>query len=136
MSTLISKNKKFVSEKASIIKPGIESICIINKRGRLTQSIGNQDLGLPRAKKEMFLMKIALRTAMQKDFDEDLDKVNYCMTQRGGKKFISIPTVDDNTVLAVTENDFDHEKFVDGLIKTLNDSDEFLGELLPKEGEL
>ncbi len=70
-------------------------------------------------------MKIALRASMQRDFDEELGKVNYCMTQRGDRKFISISTFDDKTVLAVMKNGFDHEEFVDNITQTLKNSDQF-----------
>lgn len=127
MSTVISENEHLISQKASIIKPGVELIGIINKRGRMTDSIGSGSFGMPKAKKEMFLMKIALRTAMQKDFDEDIGEVNYCMTQRGSRKYISIPTVNDSTVLAVTKKDFDHNELVNNITQTLKNSDQFLG---------
>lgn len=128
MSVIVDTNQpQPILQKATIIKSGIELIGIINKKGRMTESIGRGYLGMPESKKEMFLMKIALRTAMQKDFDEDLGPVNYCMTQRGNKKFISIPASDDNTIFAVIKKEFDHESLVRNILQTLNDSDQFLG---------
>ena len=38
----------------------------------MTDSIGPGTIDMPECKKEMFLMKIALRNSMQQDFDEDL----------------------------------------------------------------
>lgn len=128
MSTLISKNEHLVSKKASIIKPGVDLIGIINQRGRMIESIGYGDIGLDQDKKEMFLMKIALRASMQRDFDEDLGEVRYCMTLRGNRKFISIPTHNKNTILIITKRDFEHESLVNGIIQTLGYSGEFLGE--------
>lgn len=136
MPTLVSKNQKNVFQSGTIIKTGIELIGLINKRGRMMESIDTSDIGMSKPKKEMFLMKIALRSAMQKDFDEDLGDVNYCMTQRGNRKFISIPTYDDSTVLIVTKSDFEHEEFVKNIIQTLKNSDQFLGETLFKGGKL
>ena len=81
MSALISENKELVSQKASIINPDIELVGIINNRGKMVESIGNGIIDMPKRKKEMFFMKIALRNSMQKDFDEDLGAVNYCLTQ-------------------------------------------------------
>lgn len=127
MSTLISKNEYLISRKASIIKLGVELIGIINQRGRMTESIGYGDIGLDQDKKEMFLMKIALRAAMQRDF-EDLGEVRYCMTLRGNRKFISIPTFNKNTILIITKRDFEHESLVNDIIQTLRYSGEFLGE--------
>jgi hypothetical protein len=127
VSTLISKNNLLDSQGASITNQNIESVGIINKRGKMTESLGFDSLNMSESKKEMFLMKIALRTSMQKDFDEDLGKVNYCMTQRGNRKFISIPAPDNNALLVVTKNDFEHEELIKNIIQTLEDSNQFLG---------
>lgn len=67
---------------------------------------------------------------MQSDFDDDLGPVNYCMTQRGNRKFISIPTPNENTILVVIKNDCDPEEVVNNIIQTLKNSTEFLGEIL------
>ncbi len=125
MSVIVPEDQKKVLQKTTMIKPDMEMIGIINKRGRMTESIGFDSLSMSKSKKEMFLMKIALRASMQRDFDEELGKVNYCMTQRGDRKFISISTFGDNTVLAVTKNDFDHEELVDNITQTLKNSDQF-----------
>ena len=137
MKTIPSINRVYNKDvqKATIIKPGLEMIGIINKQGRMTESIGFDSLSMSKSKKEMFLMKIALRASMQRDFDEELGKVNYCMTQRGDRKFISISTFGDNTVLAVTKNDFDHEELVNNITQTLKNSDQF-DEILFKGGTL
>ena len=135
VSVIVPEDQKQVLQRDMIVKPGLEMIGIINKRGRMTESIGFDSLSMPRSKKEMFLMKIALRASMQSDFDEELGKVNYCMTQRGDRKFISIPTFDENTVLVVAKNYCDHEELVNNITQTLKNSDQF-DEILFKEGEL
>ena len=134
MSVIIPEDQKQVLQKATIGKPGLEMIGIINKRGRMTESIGFDSLNMPKSKKEMYLMKIALRASMQSDFDEELGKVNYCMTQRGDRKFISIPILGDNTALIVTENNCDHEELVSNITQTLKTSGQ-LDEILFKVGE-
>ena len=115
-----------------MIKRDVEMIGIINNRGRTTESVGFDSLDMSESKKEMFLMKIALRTSMQNDFDEELGKVNYCMTQREDRKFISIPAPNNNTILAVIKNDCDHKELINNIIQTLN-SDQFV-EILFKGG--
>ena len=70
-------------------------------------------------------MKIALRASMQSDFDEELGKVNYCMTQRGNRKFISIPYFDDNTILIVAKNNCNHEELMNNITQTLKNPDQF-----------
>ena len=94
-------------------------IGIINKRGKMIESKGFDSLPMPKSKKEMFLMKIALRASMQSDFDDELGKVNYCMTQRGDRKFISIPYFGNNTLLVVTKNNCDHEELMNNITQTL-----------------
>ncbi len=128
MSVLISENQNHFSQKASIIKPDVELIGIINSRGRLIDSIGHGIIDIPEDKKEMFLMKIALRNSMQQDFDEDLGTVNYCMTLRGNTKYISIPATNGNTILAVTKKEANHEELVAGINQILRYSNQFLGE--------
>jgi len=125
MSVIVPEDQKKVLQKTTMIKPDMEMIGIINKLGRMTESIGFDSLSMSKSKKEMFLMKIALRASMQSDFDEELGKVNYCMTQRGDRKFISIPNLGDNTVLVVTKNNCDHEELVNNITKTLKNSDQF-----------
>jgi len=110
-------------------------IGIINKQGRMIESIGFDSLSMSKSKREMFLMKIALRASMQRDFDEELGRVNYCMTQRGDRKFISISSFGDNTVLAVTKNNCNHEELLNNITKTLKNSDQF-NEILFKGGTL
>ena len=133
MSVLISKNQTLVFQRATIIIPNVEMIGIINKRGRMIESIGSDALSMTESQKEMFLMKIALRNSMQSDFDDVLGSVKYCMTQRGNRKFISIPAPNNNTILVVITNNCDHEKLVNNIIQTLKNSTEFLGESLLKE---
>ena len=136
MSALISENKELVFQKASIINPDIEFVGIINNRGKMIESIGNGTINMPKGKKEMFFMKIALRNSMQKDFDEDLGAVNYCLTQRGSAKYISIPVCNDNTIFAITKKEANHEKVIESINQILSYSSQFLEENISKgEGE-
>ncbi len=130
MSVLVPEDQKQVSQKATIIKPGVEMVGIINKRGRMIDSIGSDSLNMPKSKKEMFLMKIALRSSMQSDFDEEIGKVDYCMTQRGDRKFISIPTFDENTVLVVAKNYCNHEGLINNIAQKLKNSGQFYDNFL------
>ena len=135
VSLTISQNNEQIFQKASIIKPGVEFLGIINKQGRMLNFIGTPPNWPSENKKEMFYMKIALRRSMQSDFDDELGEVKYCITVRNSKKYISIPTLNSLTILAITKNDYDHEKFVVDIIQTLKHSNEFLGEKIHKEDE-
>ncbi len=136
MPALITENEFLVSQKASIRNPDVKLVGIINRKGRMVGSIGSGTIDLPENKKEMFFMKIALRNSMQQDFDEDLGTVNYCITQRGGTKYISVPVPNGNTILAVTKKDANHEGLVEGINQIIRYSQEFLGEKISKEEDL
>ena len=128
--------EELVSQKASIINPDVKLVGIINSRGKMTVSIGTGTIDMSEDKKQMFFMKIALRNSMQHDFDEDLGSVDYCMTQRGNTKYISVPTRNGSTILAVTKQDADHEELVVGINQIIRYSQQFLGENISKgEGE-
>lgn len=127
MSLLATKNNLQVTLTATILESGVELIGIINKRGRMTEFVGTNNISLSDSKKEMFFMKIALRTSMQKDFDEELDKVDYSITKRGSKKYITIPTFDDNIIFVVTLKDVNHEKIIKEIIHIIKHSKQFLG---------
>ena len=135
MSVIVPKDQKQVLQRDTIVKANFEMIGIINKRGKMTESIGFDSLSMPKSKKEMFLMKIALRASMQSDFDEELGKVNYCMTQRGDRKFISIPYFGDKTILIVAKNNCDHEELMENITQTLKNQDQF-NETIINGGEL
>jgi hypothetical protein len=94
----------------------------------MIDSIGPGTIDMPEGKKEMFLMKIALRNSMQQDFDEDLGTVNYCLTIRGNTKYISIPVPNGSTILAVTKQEANHEELVEGINQIIHYSQQFLGE--------
>ncbi len=130
MSALKSENQDHIYQKASIINPNVELVGIINSKGRMVDSIGHGTIDMSKSKKEMFLMKIALRNSMQQDFDEDLGTVNYCMTQRGSTKYISVPAANGNTILAVTKQEANHEELVAGINQIIHYSQQFLGENL------
>jgi len=125
MSLLISKNNQSFQD-ASMIRSGVEFVGIINEKGRLVDTIGKDLLcDMPRDRKEMFFMKIALRNSMQKDFDEYLGPVNYCMTLRGKAQFISIPAVNGNTILVITKKKVEPEVVVGYVTQMLQGSNQF-----------
>jgi len=131
----MTKNKLQVVQKATILTPGVELIGIINKLGRMTEYIG-AELPLSDSQREMFFMKIALRTSMQKDFDDELGNVDYCMTKRGSKQYISIPTFDNNTIFVITQKNADYEKVIENISQTIIHSEKFLGIPIPNGSEV
>jgi len=130
VSVIVPEDQKQVLQKVTIVKSNLEMIGIINKRGKMIESRGFDSLHMPKPKEEMFLMKIALRASMQRDFDEELGKVNYCMTQRGDRKFISIPYFGDKTILIVAKNNCDHEELMNNITQTLKNPDQLMEPVL------
>ena len=127
MSLTVTTKSPLV-ERASIIKPGLEWIGLINKNGRLVDSVSTNSFEIPpKDKQEMWLMSIALIHSMQKDYDEEYGPLNYFMTQRRDLKFIAIPTADCNTFLAVTKSNVEHEDIVRCIEQILQHSGYFLG---------
>lgn len=132
MSQTIQKeltNTKFpLLECASIIKPGLEWIGIINKNGRLVNSVSTNSFEiLPKDKQEMWLMSIALINSMQKDLDEEYGPLTYFVIQRENLKFIAVPTNNCDIFLVVTKNDVDHKDIVKYIEQILQHSGYFLG---------
>ena len=119
MSVVNSENNRLLSQKTLLFESGVEFVGIINNKGRMIDFIGTDPLVMLKDKRDMFFMKIALRNSMQKDFDEFLGPVNYCLTQRGDTKFISIPISGEKTVFVVTKNDVDHEDVIAKINKIL-----------------
>ena len=109
---MISENDQLLSHGESLREIGVEMMGIINKNGKLISSSGIDALHLPKDKKEMFFMKIALRNSMQRDFDEYFGPVNYCLTQRRNEKLITIPSRDEKSIFVITRKDIDAEKIV------------------------
>ena len=130
MSVVLSGSN--ITKKTSII-PDVKSICIINDKGRLIREIGIDTVRLLNYKKEMFLMGIALLHSMQKDFDEEVEPVEYSLTKRGNAKFISVPMPNGTIILVVAKKHADHEKIVDWIIHMVDGTEEILGEKLRVE---
>jgi hypothetical protein len=98
---------------------GIELFGIINKNGRLVDSWGRKELRISKEKKEILFMQIALQSSMQRDFDEDLGTVSFCMIRREKLRFIYRPIGAGNTALVVTNKNNDKNDFslIDGMCK-------------------
>jgi len=132
-----TNTKSLLLECASIIKPGLEWIGLINKHGRLVNSVSINSHKVPsKDKQEMWLMSTALIHSMQKDYDEEYGPINYFMTQRRDLKFITIPANDCNTFLVVTKNNVEHEDVVKGIEQILQCSGYFPGYAIGRENPI
>ncbi|QLH07459.1 hypothetical protein [Nitrosopumilus ureiphilus] len=124
MSVIVSEESGILSRE--IMSSEIEFICLINTRGRLVDSLGIDCIDMPQSSREMFFMKIALRNSMQRDFDDYLGHVDYCMTQRGNKKFITIPLSDKNTILAVIDKESNQNNVILNIIEMVRRNEQDL----------
>lgn len=115
-------------------KLGIEMLAIVNNKGRIIYSEKFELLSLKHNKIEMFLMGLALQHSMLRDFDEDLGVVKYCMTQREGRKFFSIPTINNSTILMVAKKDFENEPVAKDISQVIKYSNQILGKSPSKGG--
>ena len=98
---------------------GVKMFGIINKNGRLIERFGRKELDISKEKREILFMQIALQSSMQRDFDEDLGAVSFCMINREKLKFIYRPIGAGNTALVVTSKNSDGDDFstIDDLCK-------------------
>ena len=71
---------------------GTEFVCMINKQGRIEQSIFKNGIEMTSEKREMFAMGVQLQNSMQSDFDYEFGTVSYTITERKDARFVSIPT--------------------------------------------
>ncbi len=87
---VISKNVFLLDE---FMPPeGTEFVCMINKHGRIEQSIFKNGINIAEDKKEMFAMGVQLQNSMQSDFDYEFGTVHYTITERENARFVSMPT--------------------------------------------
>ena len=100
---------------------GTEFVCIINKQGRIEQSIFKNGIDITEDKKEMFAMGVQLQNSMQSDFDYEFGTVNYTITERENARFVSIPTC-VGILLAKMNKSVDPFIFVNKISRMMNPS--------------
>ena len=120
MSLITENVNETTLQKDTMQNLGIDTFGVINKNGRIVNSMNLDSLKMSHSKQELFFMKIALRNSMQSDFDGELGKVNYCITQRGNRKFITIPISENNTLLVVVQNNVGHEKIISSILNEIS----------------
>jgi hypothetical protein len=100
---------------------GTEFVCIINKQGRIEQSIFEDGIDISADKKEMFAMGVQLQNSMQSDFDYEFGTVSFTITERENARFVSIP-ISIGILLAKLGKSADPFSFVDTISKMVNPS--------------
>jgi hypothetical protein len=97
----------------------VEFVCIINKQGRIEQSIYKNGINISKEKNEMFSMSIQLQNSMQSDFDDEFGTVHYTITERENARFVSIPT-HAGILLAKLDKSIDPFVFVNKIMGTID----------------
>jgi hypothetical protein len=116
---VISKNIFLQDE---FIPPeGTEFVCVINKQGRIEQSLYKNGLNVSKEKEEMLTMGVQLQNSMQSDFDAEFGRVRYTITERENARFISIPT-HVGILLVKLDKSTDPFAFVNEIAKIMNPS--------------
>ena len=100
---------------------GTEFVCIINKQGRIEQSIYKNGINITEDKKEMFAMGVQLQNSMQSDFDYEFGTVNYTITERENARFVSMP-IRAGILLAKMNKSVDPFIFVATIVGMMNPS--------------
>jgi hypothetical protein len=115
---IILLNDEFLQDK---LLEGTEFVCVINKQGRIEESIYKNGISISEDKKEMFAMVIQLQNSMQSDFDGEFGTVRYTITERENARFVSIPT-HAGILLAKLNKSVDPFAFINKIREMLNPS--------------
>lgn len=106
----IGKSKVLIKTD-SILENGVEYLAIINKKGRIEDTVYKNDINLNDERKQVFFLSLLLHNSMQRDFDEEFGAVNYNITDRGDSKFVSIP-IPDGMFFAKLNGSVDPDVFI------------------------
>jgi hypothetical protein len=80
----------------------IQSVELINKKGRLVERISNGNtVNLPPHKKEMFHMSSKLQESMKNEYDDDFGKVNYSYVSRERVAIFSFGVGEDILIITL-----------------------------------
>ena len=106
----------------SLLENGIEYLAIVNKKGRIEDTVYKNDINLNDERKQVFFLSLLLHNSMQRDFDEEFGVVNYNITDRGNSKFVSIP-IHNGIFFARLNNSIDPIVFIRKIFTILKFSD-------------
>ena len=128
MSEVILKNEMGLFYDKSILEDGVEFIGLINKQGRMENTLSKNEINLTKERKEMFSMELRLQCSMQSDFDPEFGPVNYTMTERKKLKFVSILSF-PYVVLAIMKKNIDHIAVINKIKKKIRNFENVNNEL-------
>jgi len=118
MLEVTKKNEDGLFYNKSILEDGVEFIGLINKQGKMENTIFKNEINLTEERKEMFSMELMLQSSMQSDFDSEFGSVSYTVTERKKLKFVSILTF-PYIVLAIMKKNIDHIAVINKIKKKI-----------------
>ena len=104
--------KKQFFDKLTKSTNGLKFAYIINKNGRPLHTFNKDFLVIDDKKKEMLFIETALQASMNKDFDDELGKIQCNVTERNDLKYVSAPLSSKNIIFAALDKQIDHNTFV------------------------
>ncbi len=109
-----------ICDKVKNLDPKIRFAGVIDERGRLTaggMKEGIQSLESERHD-EMLFMELALRVKMRREFDSQLGKVDFSMSQRDRALAMSFP-IGEDTLYINAEPDADYKELPTKIIEII-----------------
>ncbi len=94
-------------------KVGIKAFVVINKRGRIVDSFGENGLNISKEKKEVLFMSTVLQCSMQDEQNDDFGRMQFCITKRDKSKFFCQHVGGDRIAIIVANNRTDDSAIVD-----------------------
>ena len=102
-------------KKILTLDDAIQSVEVVNKKGRVVDWAQNEFNGLPAKKKEIFHMSEVLHESMRHDNDEDFGKVSYSYTSREKVSVFSF-RINDNMLIVISKKPADPDKTAKNII--------------------
>lgn len=92
-----------ISLEERMAKIGINALVVINKRGNIVDSFGDDELNLSKEKREVLFMQTALQCSMQDEQNDELGKTRFFMAKRDKSKFFCQRLDADKIAIAIAD---------------------------------
>jgi len=101
------------------LESGIKFVGLINKHGRLQNSVQDKSFTLSDKTSEMLFMSLRLQNSLQDDFTDQFGKVFKITIEHEKSKFLLYP-LGSLVAVAITEKNLDESKLKNTVISNLN----------------
>jgi hypothetical protein len=96
----------------------IQSVEIVNKKGRLVEWAQSDFISLPAKKREIFHMSAVLHESMRHENDDDFGKVNYSYVSREKVGIFSF-RMDENMLIVISSKPANPDETAKGIISQM-----------------